>query len=254
MTGWLLFAAAFLACTVEAVETTTVVVAVGVTRGWRSPLRGMATAIGVLAIIIVVLGPAISSIPLSPLRLIVGALLLIFGLGWVRKAVLRASGYKDLHDEDGIYLKQVANAKAAGTELGTGRLGGDPYGFTLAFKAVLLEGLEVAFIVVTFGANAHDIPIAALAAVVAIALVVLIAVIVRGPLSKVPENTIKYTVGILLTSFGTFWGAEGAGTHWPGNDVSLLAIIPLTALVTFALIAVLRSSKRTPATTGEVAA
>ncbi len=254
MTGWLLFAAAFLACTVEAVEATTVVVAVGVTRGWKSPLRGMATALGVLAVIIVALGPAISSIPLGPLRLIVGALLLVFGLGWVRKAVLRASGFKDLHDEDAIYLKQVAAAKAAGTEVGAGRLGGDPYGFTLAFKSVLLEGLEVAFIVVTFGANAHDIPVAALAAALAIAVVVLVAVKVRGPLSRVPENTIKYAVGILLTSFGTFWGAEGAGAHWPGSDASLLAIIPLTALVTFALVAFLRSSRQGLASTGEVAA
>lgn len=238
----------------EAVEATTVVVAVGVTRGWKSPLRGMSAALAVLAIVIVGLGPAISSIPLSPLRLIVGGLLLVFGLGWVRKAVLRASGFKDLHDEDAIYLKQVAAAKAAGTEVRAGRLGGDPYGFTLAFKSVLLEGLEVAFIVVTFGANAREIPLAALAAVVAVALVVVVAVIVRGPLSKVPENTIKYAVGILLTSFGTFWGAEGAGAHWPGSDVSLLGIIPVTALVTFVLVAVLRSSRRGLATMGGVTA
>ena len=254
MTGWLLFVAAFLACAVEAVEATTVVVAVGVTRGWKSPLRGMSAALAVLAIVIVGLGPAISSIPLSPLRLIVGGLLLVFGLGWVRKAVLRASGFKDLHDEDAIYLKPVAAAKAAGTEVRAGRLGGDPYGFTLAFKSVLLEGLEVAFIVVTFGANAREIPLAALAAVVAVALVVVVAVIVRGPLSKVPENTIKYAVGILLTSFGTFWGAEGAGAHWPGSDVSLLGIIPVTALVTFVLVAVLRSSRRGLATMGGVTA
>ncbi len=254
MTGWILFVAAFLACAVEAVEATTVVVAVGVTRGWKSPLRGMSAALAVLAIVIVGLGPAISSIPLSPLRLIVGGLLLVFGLGWVRKAVLRASGFKDLHDEDAIYLKQVAAAKAAGTEVRAGRLGGDPYGFTLAFKSVLLEGLEVAFIVVTFGANAREIPLAALAAVVAVALVVVVAVIVRGPLSKVPENTIKYVVGILLTSFGTFWGAEGAGAHWPGSDASLLGIIPVTALVTFVLVAVLRSSRRGLATMGGVTA
>ncbi len=254
MTGWILFVAAFLACAVEAVEATTVVVAVGVTRGWKSPLRGMSAALAVLAIVIVGWGPAISSIPLSPLRLIVGGLLLVFGLGWVRKAVLRASGFKDLHDEDAIYLKQVAAAKAAGTEVRAGRLGGDPYGFTLAFKSVLLEGLEVAFIVVTFGANAREIPLAALAAVVAVALVVVVAVIVRGPLSKVPENTIKYVVGILLTSFGTFWGAEGAGAHWPGSDASLLGIIPVTALVTFVLVAVLRSSRRGLATMGGVTA
>lgn len=253
MTGWILFVAAFLACTVEAVEATTVVVAVGVTRGWKSPLRGMAAAIGVLAVVIAILGPAISSIPLDPLRLVVGALLLIFGLGWVRKAILRASGFKDLHDEDAIYRKKIAEARAAGTAE-VGRLGGDPYGFSLAFKSVLLEGLEVAFIVVTFGANAHNIPVAALAAALAIVVVVLVAVKVRGPLSKVPENTIKYAVGVLLTSFGTFWGAEGAGAHWPGSDASLLAIIPLTALVTFALVAILRSSRQRFTPTGEAAA
>ncbi len=214
----------------------------------------MTAATGVLVVVIAVLGPATSSIPLDLLRLVVGALLLNFGLGWVRKAILRASGFKDLHDEDAIYLKQVAEAKAAGTAVGVGRLGGDPYGFTLAFKSVLLEGLEVAFIVVTFGANTHDIPVAALAAALAIAVVVLVAMKVRGSLSKVPENTIKYLVGILLTSFGTFWGAEGAGAHWPGPDASLLAIIPLAALVTFALVAILLSSRQRLASTGEATA
>jgi uncharacterized membrane protein len=214
----------------------------------------MTAATGVLVVVIAVLGPATSSIPLDLLRLVVGALLLNFGLGWVRKAILRASGFKDLHDEDAIYLKQVAEAKAAGTAVGVGRLGGDPYGFTLAFKSVLLEGLEVAFIVVTFGANTHDIPVAALAAALAIAVVVLVAMKVRGSLSKVPENTIKYLVGILLTSFGTFWGAEGAGAHWPGPDASLLAIIPLAALVTFALVAILLSSRQRLASIGEATA
>lgn len=238
-----LFIAAFLACAVEAVEATTVVVAVGVTRSWRASLHGVGAGVVVLAAVVAALGPAIASIPLNPLRLVVGALLLIFGLGWLRKAVLRASGYKALHDEDAAFAKQRAAAEAAGTQRRGGLFGGDSYAFTLAFKAVVLEGLEVAFIVVTFGANAHDIPLAALAALCAILVIVAIAIKVRGPLSKVPENTIKYAVGILLSSFGTFWGAEGAGAHWPGSDASLIGIIPAILLVSFATVAVLRHQR-----------
>ena len=238
-----LFIAAFLACAVEAVEATTVVVAVGVTRSWRAALRGVGAGVVVLAAVVAALGPAIASIPLNPLRLVVGALLLIFGLGWLRKAVLRASGYKALHDEDTAFAKQRAAAEAAGSAPRGGLFGGDSYAFTLAFKAVVLEGLEVAFIVVTFGANAHDIPLAALAALAAILLIVAIAIKVRGPLSKVPENTIKYAVGVLLSSFGTFWGAEGAGAHWPGSDASLIGIIPAILILSVATVALLRRQR-----------
>jgi uncharacterized membrane protein len=238
-----LFIAAFLACAVEAVEATTVVVAVGVTRSWRAALHGVGAGVVVLAAVVAALGPAIASIPLNPLRLVVGALLLIFGLGWLRKAVLRASGYKALHDEDTAFAKQRAAAEAAGTAPRGGLFGGDSYAFTLAFKAVVLEGLEVAFIVVTFGANAHNIPLAALAALAAILLIVAVAIKVRGPLSKVPENTIKYAVGILLSSFGTFWGAEGAGAHWPGSDASLIGIIPAILILSVATVALLRRQR-----------
>ncbi len=240
MTGWFLFAAAFLACTVEAVEATTVVMAVGLTRGWHSALRGTLAAIGVLAVIVAALGPALTAIPIGALRVVVGALLLVFGLGWLRKAILRASGHKAFHDEAEIFAKQRAAAEWATTR-DPGRFhGGDPYSFTLAFKAVLLEGLEVAFIVITFGANANAIPLAALAAVIAIAVTVAVAVSVRGPLSRVPENTIKFVVGMLLTSFGTFWAAEGAGAHWPGADASLLFIVPFVAAVSLLMVAQLR--------------
>lgn len=238
-----LFIAAFLACAVEAVEATTVVVAVGVTRSWRAALRGVGAGVVVLAAVVAALGPAIASIPLNPLRLVVGALLLIFGLGWLRKAMLRASGYKALHDEDAAFAKQRAAAEAAGTVPRGGLFGGDSYAFTLAFKAVVLEGLEVAFIVVTFGANAHNIPLAALAALAAILLIVAVAIKVRGPLSKVPENTIKYAVGVLLSSFGTFWGAEGAGAHWPGSDASLIGIIPAILILSVATVALLRRQR-----------
>ncbi|MST33441.1 aminotransferase class III-fold pyridoxal phosphate-dependent enzyme, partial [Acidimicrobiaceae bacterium USS-CC1] len=228
MTGGLLFAAAFLACAVEAVEATTVVLAVGVTRSWRSSWRGVLAGVVVLAVIVAALGPAISQIPLGPLRLVVGGLLLVFGLGWLRKAILRASGHKSLHDEASLYEKHLAEAREAGaSSRRRGVMGPDAYAFTLSFKAVVLEGLEVAFIVVTFGANAKQVPLAALAAVAAIAAVVALAIAVRAPLARVPENTIKFAVGVLLSSFGTFWGAEGAGAHWPANDGSLLWLIPV---------------------------
>ncbi len=240
MTGGVLFLAAFLACAVEAVEATTVVLAVGVTRGWRSSLRGMTAGIIVLAAVVAALGPAIASIPLGPLRLIVGALLLVFGLGWLRKAILRASGYKALHDEDMLYAKEVEAARKAGYAGRRPLMGGDSYAFTLAFKAVLLEGLEVAFIVVTFGASARNVPLAALAAGAAIVVIVAVAMVVRGPLSRVPENSIKFAVGVLLAAFGTFWGAEGAGANWPGADASLLAIIPAVAVMSFAMVTAMR--------------
>lgn len=241
MTGPLLFAAAFLACAVEAVEATTVVLAVGVTRSWRSSLRGVAAGVVVLAVIVAALGPAISQIPLDPLRLVVGSLLLVFGLGWLRKAILRASGHKSLHDEASLYEKHLAEARAAGAPGGRGWTGPDAYAFTLAFKAVVLEGLEVAFIVVTFGANAGQVPLAAIAAVAAITAVVALAIAVRAPLARVPENTIKFAVGVLLSSFGTFWGAEGAGAHWPAGDGSLLWLIPVVAVLALILTRVLRS-------------
>ena len=241
MTGALLFAAAFLACCVEAVEATTVVLAVGVTRSWRSSLRGVAAGLVVLAVIVAALGPAISQIPLGPLRLVVGTLLLVFGLGWLRKAILRASGHKSLHDEASLYEKHLAESRSAGSAGGRGLTGPDAYAFTLSFKAVVLEGLEVAFIVVTFGANAREVPLAALAALAAVLVVVSVAIAVRAPLARVPENTIKFAVGVLLSSFGTFWAAEGAGAHWPASDASLLVLIPVVLALAFGLTRVLRS-------------
>ena len=256
MTGGLLFAAAFLACAVEAVEATTVVLAVGVTRSWRSSLRGVLAGVVVLAVIVAALGPAISQIPLGPLRLVVGGLLLVFGLGWLRKAILRASGHKSLHDEASLYEKHLAEAREAGASSGRrGVMGPDAYAFTLSFKAVVLEGLEVAFIVVTFGANARQVPLAALAAVAAIAAVVALAIAVRAPLARVPENTIKFAVGVLLSSFGTFWGAEGAGAHWPANDGSLLWLIPVILALALVLTRILRTvPKAAPAPAAPAAA
>ena len=197
------------------VEALTIVLAAGVTRGWRSALFGLGTAVIVLTAIVAVLGPALTLIPISALRLVVGALLLAFGLQWLRKAILRASGFKALHDEEAIYAEELAEARAAGHEE---RAGMDWYGFTLSFKGVLLEGLEVAFIVVTFGSAQGNIPLAAVAAGAALVLVATVGVLVRAPLARVPENTLKFAVGVMLTTFGIFWSAEGAGADWPGGD------------------------------------
>ena len=219
----------FIACVVEAVEALTIVLATGITREWRSTFQGMAAALVTLAVITAAVGPAIDHLPLTALRVVVGALLAIFGLQWLRKAVLRATGYKALHDEASAYLREVTAAQQAARE--TKRGVSDWYSFTLAFKGVLLEGLEVVFIVITFGDNQKNIGAAVIGAAAAILLVTIVGIAVRAPLTKVPENWMKLVVGVMLTSFGTFWGAEGAGVHWPGNDAALLVVIPVVAVV-----------------------
>ncbi|WP_438352166.1 COG4280 domain-containing protein [Microbacterium sp. CJ88] len=235
-----LFIAVFLACLVEAVEATTVVLAAGTARNWRSALQGMGVGILALAVIIALLGPTLQLIPIESLRLVVGGLLLVFGLQWLRKAVLRASGFKALHDEDAAFASEVEAAQAAGAA--TGRT--DWYAFTLSFKATFLEGLEVAFIALTFGTVQHQVGVAALAAVVAVVVVALLGVVVRKPLARVPENTLKFAVGVMLTSFGIFWGAEGAGATWPGADLSLLGIIPGILIVALVMVAILKGVRR----------
>ncbi len=236
----------FLACMVEAVEALTIVLAVGITRSWSSALYGVGAAVLALAAIVAALGPALTSLPLNTLRVVIGGLLLVFGLQWLRKAVLRAAGLKSLHDEDAIFAEEREAAAAAGRRAGTGI---DGYAFAIAFKGVLLEGLEVAFIVLTFGANQHKVGIAAAAAGVAIAVVVLAGVAARAPLARVPENAMKFSVGVMLTSFGMFWGAEGAGAHWPGGDAALLVIIPSVLLVSLALARWLSSAPAAEAAT-----
>ena len=251
-----LFIAVFLACAVEAVEATTIVLAAGTARDWRSAGYGVGAALVVLAAIVAVLGPAVSDIPLRGLRAVVGALLLIFGLQWIRKAILRASGHKALHDEDKLYAEHLAEAE--NQQARRNGIVPDWYGFTLSFKGVLLEGLEVVFIVLTFGTNDHNVGLATVAAACAVALIAALGFAVKAPLARVPENTMKFVVGIMLTSFGVFWGAEGAGAHWPGSDAALLVIIPAIALYAIGLVALLRRTAETgtgqpgqvPATTG----
>jgi uncharacterized membrane protein len=242
VTGVVLFAASFLASGVEMVEALTIVLAVGLTRGWRSALTGAVTALLVLAVIVAVLGPALTVIPISALRLVVGALLLVFGLQWLRKAILRASGFVALHDEDAIFAREREEARAAGRD---DRAGLDWYSFVVSFKGVLLEGLEVAFIVLSFaGSSRGGIWLAAAAAASAFVVVLVTGVLARAPLSRVPENALKFAVGIMLTSFGIFWGAEGTGVDWPGGELALLAVLAFVAVVAVASVAILRRGRR----------
>lgn len=222
MNGFVVALPSFLASTVEMVEALTIVLAAGVTRGWRSSLIGVAAALLALTVICAALGPALTKIPLGTLQLVVGALLLIFGLQWLRKAILRASGRKALRDEAALFRQGLQNAQGQGQVL---KAGLDWYAFTLCFKGVLLEGLEVAFIVVTFGATAKSVGWAAVGAAAALVLVVGVGAVIHQPLSRVPENTLKFVVGLMLSAFGTFWAAEGAGAVWPGADLSIIAIL-----------------------------
>ncbi len=214
---------AFLASLVEFVEAVTIVLAVGVTRQWRSTLIGIGAAVAILFVLVIVFGAAIATfIPIGLLRLIVGGFLVIYGLQWLTKAILRAGGAKAKHDEDAIYTREIA---ALREEPPVPASGMDWISFTVAFKGVLLEGLEVAFIVVTFGASAGMLGAATLGAALAGVLVLIVAAFVRGPLARVPENGLKFVVGVMLVSFGTFWSGEGVGVDWPGEDATILLIL-----------------------------
>jgi uncharacterized membrane protein len=227
----------FLASMVEFVEALTIVLAVGVTRQWRSTLIGVLAATLALAAFVAALGTAIETfVPIDALRTVVGGFLLVFGLQWVRKAVLRAAGRKALHDEEAIFAREREEAARAGSA----SAGMDWYAFTVASKGVFLEGVEVAFIVVTFGANAGNIGIACIGAVAAGLIVVLAGLLLHRPLSAVPENAMKYGVGLMLTTFGVFWAGEGVGAHWPGDDLSILPLLALFALASWGAVVLLR--------------
>jgi uncharacterized membrane protein len=222
------------------VEALTIVLAMGLTRGWRPALAGAGAATLALAAIVAALGPALTVIPIGALRLVVGALLLVFGLQWLRKAILRASGWRAVRDEDAVFARERAEAANAPREE---RAGLDWYAFTISFKGVLLEGLEVAFIVLTFGSTQGSIPLAAVGAAAAVVLVVVAGIVVREPLSRVPENTLAFAVGVMLTTFGIFWGAEGAGVDWPGNDASLPGVLAFVLLLSLGFVTALRRRK-----------
>ncbi len=213
--------AAFLASLVEFVEALTVVLAVGVVRGWRGALMGSGAATLVLLAIIAILGPALTRIPLGTVQLVVGALLLLFGLRWLRKAILRAAGVIALHDEAAIYDKQAQALRRQGASGGW-----DKIAFATAFKITMLEGIEVVFIVIALGAGGIGLLLpASFGALAALAVVVALGIVVHRPLSRIPENTLKFVVGVLLSAFGTFWVGEGLGLTWPGQDWSILGLI-----------------------------
>ena len=233
--------AAFLASLVEFVEALTVVLAVGAVRGWRGALIGAGLGLAVLIVLTAVFGPALTHIPLNVVQIVVGGLLLLFGLRWLRKAILRAAGVIPLHDEAAVYTKQTADL---------GRLGSavaalDAIAIGTAFKIVLLEGIEVVFIVIAVGAGGFLMPAAAGAAA-ALLLVVALGLVLHRPLATIPENALKFTVGVLLTAFGAFWVGEGIGADWPGTDWSLLALLAGFALVALGCVGVVRATSGRP--------
>lgn len=243
--------ATLLASAVEFVEAFTIVLAMGLTRGWRSALAGTAAALLVLSAVTALAGYAlIEWFPESLMQLVVGTLLLVFGLQWLRKAVLRSSGHKALHDEDATFLAETEAARLAPRET---RFNLDWFGFVVSFKGVFLEGLEIVFIVITFGLNADALDLAVLGAAIGGAIVLVAGVVAHKPLSRVPENTIKFAVGLLLSTFGVFWAVEGLGVFrpdresidWPLGDLALVALLALWCLLAFVLVRVLRGRHAT---------
>jgi uncharacterized membrane protein len=230
--------AVFGASSVEMVEALTIVLAAGVSRGWRSAFEGAAAAAVVLAVLVAAVGvPLVHLVPINTLRVVIGGLLLVLGLNWLRKAILRASGHKALHDEDAIYSETVSSlaaSKPASTR--------DALGFTVAFKGVFLEGLEVVLIVLTLGSSSRHLALAAVSAAAAVIVVGVIGAIVGRQLSEVPENAMKMGVGIMLTSFGVFWVGEGSGLRWPGSDLFLLALVGLFVITTAAAVRLMKNA------------
>lgn len=258
---WGLATATFAASFVEFVEALTIVVAMGTTRGWRSALAGTLAAVGALVVFTIAAGYALSTwLPEAALQLVVGTLLLIFGLQWLRKAILRSSGLKAMHDEDEEFQAQTETARQAGAAK---RSGIDWFGFVVSFKGVFLEGVEVVFIVITFGLSASNMPVAVSGAAAAGLLVLTVGVVLRRPLAAVPENTLKFGVGLLLASFGTYWAVEGLGVftsgseslHWPGGDWAIVVLLAAWVLLSLVFVSAFRRGSTTvDPSTSEVAA
>lgn len=231
--SWGVIASAFLASLVEAVEALTVVLAVGTARGWRSALLGTLAALSLLAALVAVFGLSLGSIPVSQLQLLVGTLLLLFGMRWLRKAMLRAAGVIDLHDEEAIYRSEVLALNRSAAALTASRAGWDPIAILTAFKAVTLEGVEVIVIVIGLG-TVHGLLVAAsLGALAACLVVVAAGLILHQPLARVPENALKFVVGILMTAFGLFWFGEGVGLQWPYADAAILGLIAILVVASW---------------------
>jgi uncharacterized membrane protein len=239
---WAIVIAAFLASAVEFVEAFTLVLVARITTNWRSAIVGALAAVATLAVIVATLGVAlVTLIPLDVLRFVIGFLLLLFGLKWLKNAIQRYSGLKFLHDEEAIYAARVAEARARGEPVKTGLA---PFGVLLSYKSVLLEGLEVAFIVISFGGGgANGIGTAALGAAAAGLLVIGVGALVQAPLQRIPENTLKFIVGIMLTTFGTFWSGESFGITWPFSDLFLLLLAALYLVASALLITAIKGRK-----------
>jgi uncharacterized membrane protein len=236
--------AAFMASLVEFVEALTIVLAVGIVRGWRSALMGTGAALALLLALVAVLGPALARIPLGVVQLVVGTLLLLFGLRWLRKAVLRAAGVLALHDEAKAFDEETALLRSQG---GAPRRGIDGVAFSASFKIVMLEGIEVVFIVIAVGAGGTMLVPAGVGAALALLTVVALGLWLHRPLAQVPENTLKFCVGVLLSAFGCFWVGEGVGLAWPASDAALLALVALFLLVALGSVRVCRQLRRVAA-------
>ena len=253
MSAWLTFApsvlASFMASAVEFVEALTIVLAVGVVRGWRPAWLGAAAGAIVLAALVLALGPSLSVVPLPVLQVVVGTLLSMFGLRWLQKAVLRAAGIVPLHDEDAAY---ASTHQALRREVGA-RDRFDAVAFLASFKAVVLEGIEVVFIVVALGARGSLLLPATVGAALALLVVLALGVALRRPLSRVPENTLKFGVGVMLSAFGTFWVGEGIGLAWPGGDAAILVLMVAILAVALALVWLCRRAQRVAAHSSVVA-
>jgi uncharacterized membrane protein len=232
--------AAFVASLVEVVEAFTIVLAAGTLRGWRGAVAGTAAGLAALALIVVALGPLLDQVPLHLLQLVIGVLLLLFGMAWLRKAVLRAAGIIALHDENVAFAAETADL--SGTTISRGS-GFDWLGGVMAFKAVLLEGLEVVFIVIAVGAGRGLLVPASLGALAACAVVLAIGAVVHRPLARVPENTLKFAVGVILCAFGVFWTGEGLGIAWPAGDLMILAFGAAFLIVGLGAAAVIRQPR-----------
>ena len=231
--------AAFLASLVEVVEAFTIVLAVGTVRGWKPALTGTACALAALTLLVLILGPVLGSIPLQGLQLIIGVLLLLFGLRWLRKAILRAAGFIPLHDELAAFAKETNSLTATAARKARHR---DWMAGLTAFKAVMLEGIEVVFVVIAVGAGRDLIWPASLGALAACLLVLILGAIVHKPLARVPENTLKFGVGVMLSAFGVYWTGEGLGATWPGHDLAILGLAAIFLGVGLGLTALIRQT------------
>ncbi len=239
--AWPSVLASFLASVVEFVEALTIILAVGTVRGWRPALIGAGIGFLLLTVSVILFGPLLQRVPLASLQIVAGVLLLFFGMRWLRKAILRSAGVLKMHDEEAIYEEEVEEL-AQGAKPKKGRL--DMVAVATTFKAVVIEGLEVVFIVIATGAVGHMIVPASIGAAAAGLVVILLGLAIHKPLSRVPENTLKFVVGLLLSSFGVFWLGEGLGFPWPGEDISLLVILMAFIAVSWSGVGLARAARR----------